>query len=119
MPSIDCTVINFTKAPQSDVNKWLQKRGIEKFNVAYQCDILTFDSEIYRQENKYYLLSPALGPCGKENVYYIDSARISFSEWFKTKYLLEWQVINRNLKNREFCVSLENKIYGERGTHCR
>ena len=110
----DCTVVGYVKSPRSGIHEWLLDYGMEKYDVYYVCDILSFKTEIYRMGNSYYFLTYGMGACDKKNVYFEETSEAYGGYFlFTTSYLFEENVINANLgKNHDFCVALEVKKWG-------
>jgi len=115
----DCSIVGYTNSNQSDLHEWLQDYGIERYDVTYECDILSFSVDLYRLENKFYTLDYGLGPCGEKNVYFNDSSENRLDAWYSTKYSLEYDIIRINLKDPEFCTKLDKKINGEETNQCK
>ena len=115
----DCSVATYTKSPQSDVHEWLQEYGIERYNVSYMCDILNFSIDLYKLENKFYTLDLGLGPYGTKNVYFSDISENRLDAWYRTKYVLEYDIISANLKDPSFCTKLDIKINGVETDQCK
>ena len=115
----DCSVVGYIKSKQSDIHEWLQEYGIERYDVTYKCDILSFSVDLYKLENKFYTLDYGLGPCGEKNVYFSDISENRLDAWYSTKYALEYDIIRINLKDPEFCTELDKKINGEETNQCK
>ena len=115
----DCTTVNYTKSPKSDLHEWIQDYDIEKYDVSYECDILSFTTEIYKMGGVFYTLTYGMVPCGKINVDFNGSSKNTIDWWwFNTKYLVEFNIIKTNLENHTFCVGLEKKLYGKEVNNC-
>jgi hypothetical protein len=115
----DCIVVNYSKIPQTDVHEWLRKYEIEKYNVEYKCDILSFSLVIYKLGNKFYTLSYSMGPCSGENVYFDQMPEHNSETWYRTRYSLENSVISDHLNNRAFCTALEQNVGEKDGIQCK
>jgi hypothetical protein len=117
----DCLPIEYTRASAEEAGEWLNKHGIEKYKVTYQCDILTFDTELYRNQNNYYMEVWTLTSCGDESAapHYENVPVNGVSSWYTTRYYLEQEIIDAHIKDRAFCSELKKKIYGEGFDSCR
>jgi len=107
----DCSVVGYTKSKQSDLHEWLQEYEIERYNVSYKCDILSFSVDLYELENKFYTLNYALGPCGEKNIHFTELSENKIDAWYSTKYSLEYAIISMNLKDPTFCTSSLSERY--------
>jgi hypothetical protein len=109
-----CTAVSYTKLPISDSEQWLSHYNIEKYNINYKCDLLSFTlNDIYKMENNFYILSYSLGPCGAENVYFHEAIPPSTGKgsWYDTSYEIEWRILNENFHsdNKVLCIDLAKK----------
>lgn len=115
----DCSVVEYTKSKPSDSQEWLPQYNLERYDVSYTCDILSFSIDIYKMENKFYTLSVGLGPCTGQNVHFYEAAKNTNDGWYKTKYALEYEIIGTHLQDAAFCNKLDTKINGNETHHCK
>jgi hypothetical protein len=108
-----CTAVSYTKFPISDSEPWQLHYNIEKYNVNYKCDLLGFPLDIYKMENKFYILSYGLGPCGTDNIHFYESMppSVDTGNWYHTSYELERQILVKNFdsNNKALCIDLAKK----------
>lgn len=90
----DCALLRLSERGNSN-----NKYGIEAFDVGISCDILEFNTTIYRKGNKLYTLREGLGPCGKENVFFRD---------YQNDTTFEYLIMKNNIENVDFCLKLIN-----------
>jgi hypothetical protein len=118
----DCKVTNYSQPNTSYLPPRLQEFNIERYDVSYICDILSFSIDLYKKGNIFYLFSPATAPCklvGDVDVFFHDTADNLVDTWYKTDYSLEYWVIADHINYKPFCTKVETKIFGEGGDHCK
>jgi hypothetical protein len=117
----DCIVINYSSPNVSSLSERLQEFNLVRYDVSYSCDILSFDIDLYKRGNNFYLLRAFMAPCkfGEEDVFFHDAANNPVDQWYKTDFLFEYIVIGEHINDKSFCTRLETKLIGNITDYCK
>lgn len=119
----NCIVTNYV-----EING-IPKYSVKAYNVSFSCDILNFSWIVYAKGNKVYELTPSMGPCGQDNVYFNDTKKVddtlAYSYDYEDLYIpdesykrypnssLESDIIQHNQENFDFCIEVGKRMVGK------
>jgi len=111
----DCAVVRYSEITGAARNTYFDKFNVMPYNATFTCGNVSFGILIYKKDNNYYKLYMGMGPCDKENVYFVnETAKTSTGGWYYTESWFENEIIQENLNYYDFCSMIGRKVYSDR-----